>query len=115
MVEVASNKEGILPFCWIAGEREAWYYMHNKLGLFDPNTNRRYGSGVWHTWSNFQAGSDRILKRLDRAMISVQSFFSFFEDRDLPIIPLSDVTLSDHFPIYFGITWQTIVPKVAKS
>ena len=40
MVEVASDKEGILPFHWTAGEREAWYYMHNKLGLFDPNTNR---------------------------------------------------------------------------
>ena len=48
-------------------------------------------------------------------MISAQSFFSFSEDRDLPVIPLSDVTLSDHYPIYFGITWHTAVPKVAKS
>ena len=115
MVEVASDKEGILPFRWTSGEREAWYYMRNKLGLFDPNANRRQGSGVWHTWSNFRAGLDCILKRLDRAMISVQSFFSFSEDRDLLVTPLSDVTLSDHYPIYFGSTWKTVVPKVAKS
>ena len=39
MVEVASDKEGILPFRWRVGEREAWYYMRNKLSLFDPNAN----------------------------------------------------------------------------
>ena len=89
--------------------------MRNKLGLYDPNTNRRQGCGVWHTWSNFRAGPDRIFKRLDRAMISAQSFFSFSEDRDLPVIPLSDVTLFDHYPIYFGITWHTAIPKVATS
>ena len=89
--------------------------MQNNLGLFYPNTNRHQGSGVWHTWSNFRAGLDRILKRLDHAMISAQYFFSFSKDRDLPFIPLSDVTLSDHFPIYFDITWQTTIPKVAKS
>ena len=115
MVEVASDKECILPFHWTVGEREAWYYMHNKLGLFDPNTNRRQGCGVSHTWSNVRAGPDLILKGLDREMISAQSFFSFFEDRDFPIITLSDVMLSDHSPIYFGITWQIVVTKVAKS
>jgi exonuclease III len=41
MVELATDKEGLLPFRWTAGEREAWYHMRNKLGLFDPNTNRR--------------------------------------------------------------------------
>ena len=89
--------------------------MRNKLGLFDPNNNRRQDGGVWHTWSNFRAGSDRILKRLDRAMITAQSFFSFSEDRDLPVLPLSDVTLSDHYPIYFGINWQTAVQKNTRS
>ena len=39
MVEVASNKDGILTFHWTTREREAWYYIHNKLGLFYPNTN----------------------------------------------------------------------------
>ena len=48
-------------------------------------------------------------------MINAQSFFSFSKDRDLPTILLLDVMLSDHYPIYFGITWQTVVPKVAKS
>lgn len=89
--------------------------MHNKLGLFYPNSNHRHGSGAWHTWSNFRAGPDCIMKCLDRAMISAQSFFSFFEDRDLPVISLTDVTLSDHYPIYFGIVWQTAVPKASKS
>ena len=46
MVEVASDKDNILPFCWIAREREAWYYMYNKLGLFDPNNNRLQDGGV---------------------------------------------------------------------
>lgn len=55
------------------------------------------------------------MKCLDRAMISAQSFFSFSEDHDLPVIPLTDVTLSDHYPIYFGIVWQTVVPKASKS
>ena len=98
-------------FRWTARERESWYYMCNKLGLFDPNNNRRQDGGVWHTWSNFQARFDHILKCLDRAMITAQSFFSFFELQDLPVLPLSDVTLSDHYPIYFGINWQTTVQK----
>ena len=115
MIEVASEKDGILPLRWTTGEREAWYYMRDKLGLFDPNTNHRQGSGVWHTWSNFRTGSNRILKCLDRAMISAQSFFSFSEDQDFLVIPLSDVTLFDHYPIYFGITWQIAILKVAKS
>ena len=33
----------------------------------------------------------------------------------MPVIPLLDVTLSDHYPIYFGITWYIVVSKVAKS
>ena len=89
--------------------------MHNKLGLFDPNNNRRQDGGVWHTWSNFRVGSDRILKHLNHAMITAQSFFYFSKDWDLPIIPLPDVTLSDHYPIYFVINWQTVVQKVVKS
>ena len=39
MVEVAFDKDDIMPFHWISRKREAWYYMHNKLGLFDPNNN----------------------------------------------------------------------------
>ena len=46
MVELATDKEGILPFRWIAGEQEAWYYMRNKLGFFDPNAHRRQPGGV---------------------------------------------------------------------
>ena len=107
MVEVASNKDDIFPFRWTIGEREAWYYMRNKLGLFDPNNNRHQAGGVWHTWSNFRAGSDCILKCLNHVMITAQYFFSFSKDRDLPVIPLPDVTLSNHYPIYFVINWQT--------
>ena len=39
MVELAIDKVGLLPFQWIAREREAWFYMRNKLGLFYPNVN----------------------------------------------------------------------------
>lgn len=46
MVEVVTDKDEILSFCWTTGEQEAWYYMRNKLGLFNPNTNRRRPSGV---------------------------------------------------------------------
>ena len=70
IVEVASDKDDIFPFRWTAGEREAWYYMHNKLDLFYPNNNRCQDGGVWHSWSKFRAGTDRILKCLDRAMIT---------------------------------------------
>ena len=89
--------------------------MCNKLGLFDPNNNYHQDGGVWHTWSNFRAGFDRILKRLDRVMITAQSFFSFSEDQDLPIPPLLDVTLSNHYPIYFVINWQTTIQKSVRS
>lgn len=41
MVEMDEDKEGVFPFWWIAGECEAWYYMGNKLGLFDPNMGHR--------------------------------------------------------------------------
>jgi len=44
-------------------------------------------------------------------MIIAQSFFFSFEDQELSIILLLDVTLSDHYPIYFTISWQTIVQR----
>lgn len=53
MVELAIDKAGLLPFQWKTREREAWFYMRNKLGLFDPNAHHHHSSGVWHTWSNF--------------------------------------------------------------
>ena len=77
MVEVASHKDDFFSFRWTAGEREPWYYMHNKLDLFDPNINHYQDSRVWHTWSNFRAGSDHILKHLDHAMITALFFFLF--------------------------------------
>lgn len=37
MVEVAYEKEGLFHFCWKISEWEAWFYMCNKLGLYDLN------------------------------------------------------------------------------
>lgn len=48
-------------------------------------------------------------------MITAQFFFSFSEDRGLPVIPLTDVTLSDHFPIYFSITWQSRARRATQT
>lgn len=70
MVEMASEKECNLHFQWIVGEREAWYYMHNKLGLFYLNAHSHHSSGIQHTWSNFRVGTNKIFKRIDHMMIS---------------------------------------------
>lgn len=70
MVEMAYDKDGILPFKWAVGEREVWFYMHNKLGFFDPNIGRRHSHSLWHTWCNYRAGSNKIFKCLDHAIIS---------------------------------------------
>lgn len=87
--------------------------MHNKLGLFDPNIGYHHSHSLWHTWCNFRAGSDRIFKCLDRAMILNQSFFSFNSSSFL-VKPLVDVTLLDHFPISFRIEWETRQPRTCK-
>lgn len=50
IVKVASDKDGIFPFRWIAGQWEVWFRMCNKLGLFDPNINCRPSQSVWNTW-----------------------------------------------------------------
>lgn len=46
MVEIAYDKDGTLPFRWVASEREAWFYMSNKLGLFDPNIDHHHSHSL---------------------------------------------------------------------
>lgn len=75
--------------------------------FFNPNMNHYHSDIVWHTWCNFRASSDKLFKSLDHAMILAQYFFSFFEEKDLPITSLVDVTLSDYYLITFSILWQT--------
>ena len=48
-------------------------------------------------------------------MIIAQSFFSFSEDRELLVIPMSNVTLLDHYPIYFTISWQPAIQWSVKT
>ena len=45
--------------------------------FFYRNINYYHDSRVWHTWSNFRASSNHILKHLEHAMITTQQFFSF--------------------------------------
>ena len=52
-----------------------------------------------------------MLKCLDCAMFTTQSFFFFFEDRELPIIPLQNVTLLDHYPIFLTFSWKNVVQR----
>ena len=56
-----------------------------------------------------------MLKRLDYAMITTQSFFSFSHKGDMPLTPLSAVTLSDHFPIHFSLVWHIAMPHTYKT
>lgn len=48
-------------------------------------------------------------------MITTQSFFSFLHDDALPVTPLYDLTLSDHFPIHFSITWHFAPYRTCKT
>lgn len=50
IVEDIFDKEGLIHFRWIIGEREAWFYLHNKLVIFYPNTDCRHRQGIWHTY-----------------------------------------------------------------
>lgn len=40
MVESPNDKCGHLSMRWTPREREAWYFMRNKFGFFDPNASR---------------------------------------------------------------------------
>lgn len=48
-------------------------------------------------------------------MITAQFFFAFSEDQELPVIPLLDLMLSNHYPIYFSISWQIVVQQAVKT
>ena len=37
--------------------------------FFNPNANYQQYGGVWHTWFNSQARFERVLKRLNKAML----------------------------------------------
>lgn len=37
MVEKASDKKIIFLIRWVSGEREAFYFIKNKLSLYNPN------------------------------------------------------------------------------
>lgn len=113
MVVKSIDKPSQNPNKWASGERHAWYLMKNKLGLFDPNSCFSTGDFPEHLrymWSNFQVGQARVLKCLDRAMLSKQREFSF--SRRLPTVPLVEtitgMIASDHLPIMFTILASTL-------
>lgn len=51
--------------------------MHNKLGLFKPNTDYLCSHGVWYFWNNFWDVIDKKFKWVIHAMITTQYFFLF--------------------------------------
>ena len=111
MVDKYFDKKSHSPMRWNIGEREAWFFMKNKLSLFDPNASfspNNFPEAHWFTWSNFQANINRVLKWLDRAMLSESDFFHF--DKLSPSLPFVSVipnyTLSDHAPILFAISFD---------
>jgi len=65
MIEKPSDKVGHHPMQWAIRKRQAWYFIQNKLNLFDPNacfSPLEFLESLWYTWSNFQAGHARIIK-----------------------------------------------------
>lgn len=58
---------------WYTGEKDARFFLKNKHGLVDPitcHTPQSFPNSIWFTWSNFQVEGDRIIKRLDRAILT---------------------------------------------
>jgi len=73
MVEKLFDKKSQNPMRWNLGEREVWFFMKNKLILFDHNVSfspSDFSKAHWFTWSNFQIEYAHVLKRLDREMLS---------------------------------------------
>jgi len=119
MVEKFVDKQSHNPFRWNLGEREAWFFLKNKLSLYDPNSTfspSNFQESHWFTWSNLQAGNNRILKRLDRAMLLESDSFCFENliSQYPPVYVVSDTTLSDHAPIVFNIKYNHIPERIFK-
>lgn len=49
---------------WTNDKKEAWFFMNNKLGLFEPNVGHHQDHMTWYTWINLRAKLDRVLKWL---------------------------------------------------
>lgn len=111
MVEKYSKKVSKVAMRWNLEKQEAWFFMKNKLGLFDPNyifSPIEFLEAQWFTWSNFQVDKICILKCIDRSMISKCDFFHFhILSSTFPFISIvPHTTLLDHsfilFVIYFS-------------
>ena len=120
MVERASDKIGGLNHRWALGEREAWFFMKKKLCLSDPNfcfSPTSFDECLWFTWNNYQVGQTRILKRLDRAMLSDHTRFYFHQMHgDAPVVEVIAGTIgSDHSLIMFTVLSSVVPDQGIKS
>ena len=120
MVEKPTDKKSLNPIRWYLGERESWFFFKNKLILYDPNSCfacNDFPYAQCFTWSNFQSGDSRVIKRLDRAMISKIDYFHF--DHHNPTRPfvsmVSSTTMSNHAPIFFSIYHYQLPTHIFKS
>lgn len=93
---------------WNSIKWESWFFMKNKLILFDPYCTfypANFPKAHWFTWSNFKADKAHFLKHLDKAMNLECDFFHFqrlsFDFSFVSIILSS--TLSYHSLILFAI------------
>lgn len=108
MVEKVDDKVGFLLMRWCASERDAWFFLKKKHGLVNPNAchdAQSFPSSLWFTWSNFQSGDCRVIKILDRVMLTGDGGF-FFQSLSLidPLVFSSlGNTISDHLPIIFKV------------
>ena len=94
-------------------------FLKNKLSLYDPNSAfspSNFQESHWFTWSNLQAGNNRVLKRLDRAMLLDSDSFCFENliSQYPPIYVVPNTTPSDHAPIVFNIKYNHIPERIFK-
>lgn len=67
----------MLPIQQPQGEKDAWFALKPKLGLYNPNKFQRSNSlELWFTSNNFGKGPQQNLKSLDWAVLSEQ--YSFY-------------------------------------
>ncbi|XP_059067540.1 uncharacterized protein LOC131858343 [Cryptomeria japonica] len=111
MVESQTNKVGGNPFRWKDSENMHWSKFISSKNLFDPLANiKDCNPRIWHTWCNFQQGSDRIYSRLDR-FYGNKDYFSFLPDQNGNVVLVTATTLSDHHPIFTRISFHSVPSK----
>jgi hypothetical protein len=69
--------------------------LKEKIGLYNPNKYQRVdSSNLWFTWLNLRVGVDKVMKFLDKDMLSWKNTFFFHFHGGISVKVSGEHTLS---------------------